>query len=69
MIRLGVGNDELAFLSTLALISTDNLLIACDGAQASQLRDVENKVLQSFDGYMHQRWSSRPTLIGKLVSI
>ena len=65
MIRLGVGTEELAFLSTLALLSTDNL--AADGNSVDLLREVETNVLKAFRVYMQQRWSSRPTLVGKLI--
>lgn len=65
MIRLGVGTEELAFLSTLALVSTDNLAIS--SASINLLREVETNVLKAFRLYMLQRWSSRPTLVGKLI--
>ena len=65
MIRLGVGTEELAFLSTLALLSTDALVT--DSANVNLLREVETNVLKAFRLYMQQRWSSRPTLIGKLI--
>ena len=68
MIRLGVGTDELAFLSTLALLSTDNIII-CDNAHANILREIENNVLKAFQAYMSQRWVSRPTLVGKLLML
>lgn len=66
MIRLGVGTEELAFLSTLALLSTDSFPIA-GHANVNLLREVETNVLKAFQYYMRQRWSSRPTLVGKLI--
>ena len=47
MIRLGVGTEELAFLSTLALLSTDSQLISSSD-HVHLLRDVENNLLKSF---------------------
>lgn len=68
MIRLGVGSEELAFLTTLAILSVDNVIV-CESVQANLLREIENNVLKSFQQYMHQRWSSRPALMGKLVML
>ena len=47
MIRFGVGSNELAFLSTLALLSTDRLVL-CDAGHASVLRDIETNVIRAF---------------------
>lgn len=69
MFRLGIGSDELAFLSTLALLSSDALNDGSLHRYATMLHDIGNKVLQAFQYFVGQRWSTRPFFIGKLIAL
>ena len=70
MFRLGIGTDELAFLSTLALLSPGALNDESKlHSHATMLQDIVNKVLQAFQYFVQQRWSTRPFLIGKLIAL
>ncbi len=68
MFRWGIGCDELAFLSTLALLSPDALNDGSLHSHATVLHDIVSKVLQAFQYFVRQRWSTRPFFIGKLVA-
>jgi hypothetical protein len=67
--RLGIGSDEMAFLSALALLSSDAMNDGSLHGYAPMLNDIANKVLQAFQYFVGQRWSTRPFFIGKLVAL
>ena len=69
VIRLGIGSEELAFMSTLALLSPNALNVGFLPAHTAMLHDIEAKVLVAFRGYMRQRWSARPYLVGRCVAL
>lgn len=69
VIRLGIGSEELAFLSALALLSPDALGGGLLPGHSAMLREFEAKVLQAFHSHMQQRWSTRPYLVGKLIAV
>lgn len=68
LIRLGLASEELAFLSTLALLSPDALSGGILPGHTAMLRDFESKVLEAFYSHMKQRWIARPYLVGKLIA-
>lgn len=62
-------SEDLAFLSTLLLLSSDtiansNLL----SSHAGILSDIRTRVLRAFDWYVHQRVSTGPLLVGKMIA-
>ncbi|XP_032788719.2 LOW QUALITY PROTEIN: retinoic acid receptor beta [Daphnia magna] len=69
ILRLGIGTDELAFLSTLALLSPDALGSGFLPSHVNMLRDIVDKVLLAFHCFVQQRWSTRPFLIAKLIAL
>ncbi|KAI9560698.1 hypothetical protein GHT06_011648 [Daphnia sinensis] len=69
ILRLGIGTDELAFLSTLALLSPDTLGSGFLPSHVNMLRDIVDKVLLAFHCFVQQRWSTRPFLIAKLIAL
>ena len=66
---MAIADEELAFMATLALLSRDALSSGFLPSYAAMLHDFESKVLKAFHSHMGERWSSRPLLIGKLITL
>lgn len=66
---MAIADEELAFMTALALLSRDTLSSGFLPSHAAMLQEFESKVLSAFHHHMVERWPSRPLLIGKLIAL